>query len=80
MDLNIADVDILINNAGVVVGKMLLELSEEEIERTIRVNLLGQFWVITQQLQFTLFRLIIFIIRCYERFCLACLREMMATW
>lgn len=33
--------DILINNAGIVAGKMFHEQSREEIERTIRVNLLG---------------------------------------
>lgn len=38
-------VDILINNAGVVSGKPLLELSDEQIERTFRVNALALFWV-----------------------------------
>jgi len=38
-------VDILINNAGVVSGKPLLELSDEQIERTFRVNALAPFWV-----------------------------------
>lgn len=38
-------VDVLINNAGVVAGKPLLELSDAEIERTLDVNLTGLFWV-----------------------------------
>jgi len=38
-------VDILINNAGVVSGRPLLELSPEQIERTIKVNVLALFWV-----------------------------------
>lgn len=34
-------VDILINNAGIVVGRTLAEQSHEEIEKSIRVNTLG---------------------------------------
>lgn len=37
-------VDILINNAGVVSGRSLLELSEEHIEATFAVNTLALFW------------------------------------
>lgn len=37
-------VDILINNAGVVSGKLLLELTEREIQRTFGVNSLALFW------------------------------------
>ena len=37
-------VDVLINNAGVVSGKPLLELSDETIERTFNVNSLSLFW------------------------------------
>ncbi|MCX6373463.1 MAG: SDR family oxidoreductase [Actinobacteria bacterium] len=37
-------VDILVNNAGVVSGKPLLELSDEHIERTFRVNTLALYW------------------------------------
>jgi len=37
-------VDILVNNAGVVSGKPLLELPDEHIERTFRVNTLALFW------------------------------------
>ncbi|KAB1643395.1 SDR family oxidoreductase [Gulosibacter chungangensis] len=38
-------VDVLINNAGVVTGKRLLEASADEIERTYRVNVLALYWV-----------------------------------
>jgi len=37
-------IDILINNAGVVSGKGLLEISEEAIQRTFDVNTLALFW------------------------------------
>ncbi|KAL3428142.1 short-chain dehydrogenase/reductase family [Phlyctema vagabunda] len=37
---------ILINNAGIANGKRLLDLSIEDIERTMRVNLLSQFYTI----------------------------------
>jgi all-trans-retinol dehydrogenase (NAD+) len=39
-------IDILINNAGIVSGKKLLELSDEEIERTFQVNSLALFWTV----------------------------------
>jgi all-trans-retinol dehydrogenase (NAD+) len=38
------DVDVLVNNAGVVSGRPLLELSDEHIERTFAVNTLALFW------------------------------------
>jgi len=37
-------VDVLINNAGVVSGKQILDASDEEIERTFHVNTLALFW------------------------------------
>jgi all-trans-retinol dehydrogenase (NAD+) len=37
-------IDVLINNAGIVTGKPLLEASDEEIERTFRINTLALFW------------------------------------
>jgi len=38
------DVDVLVNNAGVVSGLPLLELPDEKIERTLSVNTLALFW------------------------------------
>ncbi|GFO44855.1 epidermal retinal dehydrogenase 2 [Plakobranchus ocellatus] len=40
----IGDVTILVNNAGVATGKRLLELTDEEVERTMGVNLMAQIW------------------------------------
>lgn len=37
-------VDVLVNNAGVVSGARLLDLPDEEVERTFRVNTLALFW------------------------------------
>jgi len=37
-------VDILINNAGIVVGESLLNLTEEDIRKTMEVNVLAHFW------------------------------------
>jgi len=42
---NSGPIDILINNAGVVSGRGLLENSPESIERTLQVNLHSLFWV-----------------------------------
>lgn len=39
-----AGVDVLINNAGVVIGKSLLAASEKEIALTLNVNTLALFW------------------------------------
>ncbi|MGD8868602.1 MAG: SDR family oxidoreductase [Gemmatimonadales bacterium] len=39
-------VDVLINNAGIVTGKPILEASDEEIVRTFAVNALAPFWTI----------------------------------
>ncbi len=38
------EVDILINNAGVVTGKPLLECSPEQVKKTFAVNTLALFW------------------------------------
>jgi all-trans-retinol dehydrogenase (NAD+) len=38
-------VDVLINNAGVVSGRLLLDAAEEDIERTFNVNVLALYWV-----------------------------------
>lgn len=37
--------DVVINNAGIVTGKPLLEASDEEIRRTFELNTLALFWV-----------------------------------
>jgi all-trans-retinol dehydrogenase (NAD+) len=37
-------VDVLVNNAGVVSGKTLLDASDRDIERTFAVNTLALFW------------------------------------
>jgi len=37
-------IDLLINNAGIVSGRPLLEISDEAIERTFAVNTLALFW------------------------------------
>jgi len=39
-------IDVLINNAGIVSGKPLLDISEQEIERTFQVNTLALFWTV----------------------------------
>ncbi|HAA02038.1 MAG TPA: short-chain dehydrogenase [Syntrophobacteraceae bacterium] len=39
-------VDILINNAGVVSGKPLLECTDEQIQRTMDVNITAHFWTV----------------------------------
>jgi len=38
-------VDVLINNAGIVTGKLFLAASDEEVERTFRINSLALFWI-----------------------------------
>ena len=42
---DVGAVDILINNAGVVSGHRFLDLPDDKIERTFKVNTLGLFWV-----------------------------------
>lgn len=37
-------IDVLINNAGIVSGRPFLELADDAIERTFRVNTLALFW------------------------------------
>lgn len=40
-----SDVDVLINNAGVVTGKKLLDATDEQIARTFNVNVLPLYWM-----------------------------------
>jgi all-trans-retinol dehydrogenase (NAD+) len=37
-------VDVLVNNAGVVSGRAFLDLTDEDIERTFRVNTFAHYW------------------------------------
>ena len=41
----VGDVAILVNNAGMVSGKKLMESSDADIEKTFQVNTLAHFWV-----------------------------------
>lgn len=41
---DVGPVDVLINNAGVVSGKALLDATDEDIRRTFEVNTLALFW------------------------------------
>lgn len=43
------DVSVLVNNAGVVAGKRMLDCPDELIERTMKVNCHALFWVGQQQ-------------------------------
>jgi short-subunit dehydrogenase len=38
--------DVLINNAGVVNGKPILDTSDDEVLRTLAVNTLAPFWTV----------------------------------
>lgn len=38
-------VDVLVNNAGVVTGKLLLDAADEDIERTFSINVLALYWL-----------------------------------
>ncbi len=42
------DVDVVINNAGIVTGRTLIQASESEIRRTFEVNTLAPYWVTKQ--------------------------------
>jgi len=42
----VGKVSILVNNAGVVTGKGLLECSDEQIQRTFDVNIMAHFWTV----------------------------------
>ncbi len=43
---DVGKVDVIINNAAVVSGESFLECSDEQLERTVRVNLLAHFWTV----------------------------------
>jgi len=40
----VGDVDVLVNNAGVVTGRPFLSLDDDDIERTFAVNALALYW------------------------------------
>ena len=40
------EVDILINNAGIVSGRPFLECTDEQIERTMQINAMAMFWTV----------------------------------
>ena len=39
------DIDMLINNAGIVSGKSFLDISDDMVQKTMEVNVLAHFWV-----------------------------------
>lgn len=38
----------MVNNAGVVNGKLLLDLTEADIQRSFGANTLAQFWIVQE--------------------------------
>lgn len=42
----VGDVAVLVNNAGIVMGKKILETKDESVERTFAVNTLAHFWTV----------------------------------
>ena len=46
VEREVGPVEVLVNNAGIVSGKPFLELSEEQIRRTLEVNTLAHFWTL----------------------------------
>ena len=45
MKKDVGQVDILINNAGIVTGKKFLQCSDSMIQKTMEVNIMAHFWV-----------------------------------
>lgn len=43
---DVGKVDILVNNAGIVNGKPFLECTDDELRRTMEVNVLAHFWTV----------------------------------
>jgi all-trans-retinol dehydrogenase (NAD+) len=48
VEADLGPIDVLVNNAGVVHGKTLLQLADEDIERTFRTNVMAVFWTIRE--------------------------------
>lgn len=49
VEKEVGRVSILVNNAGIVSGRQLLDLSDEDITQTFNVNTLAHFWVCRQR-------------------------------
>nr|XP_012150954.1 PREDICTED: estradiol 17-beta-dehydrogenase 11-like isoform X1 [Megachile rotundata] len=45
VQIEVGPVTLLINNAGYVYGKTLMDLPDDEIERTYNVNILSHYWI-----------------------------------
>ena len=45
MKLASGHIDILVNNAGIVTGKSFLECRDDQVEKTMDVNVCAHFWV-----------------------------------
>lgn len=41
----VGNVDVLINNAGIVCGQLLLDIPDHMIEKTFKVNIMSHYWV-----------------------------------
>lgn len=50
LKIDVGNVDILINNAGIVCCKPLWDLPEKVIESTYNVNILSHYWVNMRQI------------------------------
>ena len=46
--MEVGHIQVLIQNAGVVSGKNIFELKDEEIKRTIDINTTSHFWTIRE--------------------------------
>lgn len=44
----VGDVNILVNNAGIMIIKQFLQHTDEEVETTFNVNMMGQIWVLRE--------------------------------
>ncbi|NXM87134.1 RDHE2 dehydrogenase, partial [Oenanthe oenanthe] len=42
----VGDVTILINNAGILIGKKFCDLTDEDFEKTLRINFFSQVWTL----------------------------------
>ena len=42
----VGDIEILVNNAGIVNAKYLDEITEDEIQNSFDINIMAHFWVL----------------------------------